>query len=105
MPEIKELPYLTGEDVGAETVVLFLEPHVDKTKEETGLDKDTAEIMVQLPDGSKKNWTMNKTSQRQLVKQLGANSDSWVGKTATLFTKAQSIGQKDVTVIYVRGQT
>ena len=73
MPEIKEYPYLTGEGIGAEAEVTFLTPHVEKLESETGLDHVTSEVMISLPNGEKRNWTMNKTSMRQLVKQLGGN--------------------------------
>lgn len=102
MPEIKEVPYLKGEDIGTESVITFLTPHEDISAEETGLDKDTAQIMINLPNGTRRIWTMNKTSQRMLVGLLGSNSDTWVGKTATLYTLEQNVRGEMKKVIYVR---
>lgn len=102
MPEIKEVPFLKGEEIGTETVILFLQPHEDVSAEDTGLDRETAQIHIQLPNGEKRIWTMNKTAQRMLVGLLGSNSDAWVGKTATLYTLEQNVLGQIKKVIYVR---
>jgi len=104
MPEIKELPFLKGEDIEGETVVLFLSPHEEKSSEETGLKNDTAEINIQMPNGGKKIWTMNATAQRMLVGLLGSNSDGWVGKTATIYTVEQNVLGTMRKCIFVRGK-
>ena len=50
MPEIKEVPFLKGEDIeeGKTMIAVFLEPHEDILASESGLDKDIAQISVEL---------------------------------------------------------
>jgi hypothetical protein len=102
MPEIKEIPFLKGDEIGTEMVITFLSPHEEISKEETGLDRDTAQIHIELANHEKRIWTMNKTAQRMLAGLLGSNSDAWPGKTATLYTLEQNVLGKMKKVIYVR---
>jgi hypothetical protein len=104
MPEIKEVPFLKGDEVESETVITFMAPHEEVTAEESGLDKDIAQIPVQLANGERRIWTMNKTSQRMLVGLLGSNSDNWVGKKATLYALGQNVRGEMRKVIYVKAK-
>lgn len=105
MPEIKEVPFLKGDEIetNTEVVLTFLAPHEEIPADESGLDRELAQILVELPGGQRRVWTMNKTAQRMLSGLLGSNSDNWVGKQATIYTMAQNVKGKQVNVIYVRG--
>jgi hypothetical protein len=76
MPEIKEVPFLKGDEIetGTETVLTFIAPHEEIPAEESGLDRELAQILVELDGGKRRIWTMNKTAQRMLAGLLGANS-------------------------------
>ena len=71
-------------------------------KQSNTTDKETAQILVQLPNGEKRIWTINSTSQRMLAGQLGSNSDNWTGKTATLYTLEQNVKGTMRQCIYVK---
>ena len=102
MPEIKEIPFLKGDELISEAVITFTAPHEEITAEESGLDKDIAQIPISLPNGDRRIWTMNKTSQRMLAGLLGSNSDNWVNKTVTLYSLSQNVRGEMRRVIYVK---
>lgn len=103
MPEIKEVPFLKGSDVNKETIVTFLAPHEEISADESGVDRELQQILIELPDKSKKIWTMNRTSQRMLVGLLGSNSDEWVGKQVTIYSVDQNVKGQFKAIIYVKG--
>lgn len=103
MPEIKEVPFLKGEDIKGETTIVFLTPHEEVSADDSGLDKDIQQILIELPNKEKRNWTMNRTSQRMIVGLLGSNSDKWVGKSVTLYTLEQNVKGQNKRIIYVKG--
>ena len=106
MPEIKEVPYLKADDIKeAETLtVTFLSPHEEVSAEESGLDKEISQILVELPNGGKRIWTMNKTSQRIIVGLHGNNSDQWVGKKVKIYYLKQMVNKQERNVIYTKGE-
>ncbi len=73
-----------------------------KPPEETGLSKDVFEIKVQLPDGTEKLWTMNKTSQRALVTKYGDETAEWINKEVDLFVSEVQFKGKMVKAIFAR---
>lgn len=73
-----------------------------KLPKDTGLDNEVFEIPVQLPDGTEKFWTMNKTSQRALVTSFGDETADWIGKEINLFTSEVQFKGKTVKAIYAR---
>ena len=105
MPEVKELPYLSGNDIpGGQTRTLtILTPH-EETYEMNGEEKTAFNLLVELDDGGKRNWSVNKTSQRILVALHGANSDTWVGKKAKVYTLSQKVSGQDKKVIYAKAE-
>jgi len=60
----------------------------------------TFEIDVQAPDGKKKIWTMNLTSQRAVASVYGADTKAWVGKTVRVYTSQQNVHGHLKMVIY-----
>jgi hypothetical protein len=104
MPQIQDLDlWLKPEDIGKESIIEIISPHRVKPKEETSFDSDVSEVTIRLPNKEERLWTMNMTSLRMVAQLYGQNSDKWVGKKVTLFTKEQNVRGKDKLVIYVKG--
>lgn len=103
MPELPVDLWLKHEDIGeGDLEVTFRDKGKIKPKEETGFDHNTFEIGVTLPNGDKRIWTMNVTSQRAVAQTYGTNSDNWVGKKAVVYARLQKVGKDDKWVIYAR---
>lgn len=103
MPEIKIIPYLKGDEVKTELEVTFLSPHEEVTYEnDDGTEKHSSQILIELPNKEKRLWSMNKTSQQTLVRQLGSNSDKWTGQKATLISIASNVMGQLKQVIYAK---
>ena len=104
MVELDIMEFLKGDDLTDDTVVTFInEGEKGEIKKPEGEDNvPTFEIGVQLPDGTKKTWTLNKTSQRTLAAVYGKDTSLWNGKTATLFVIDQNVRGTMKKVIYSR---
>ena len=104
MPELDIEEFLRAVDIPKDTNIVF----VDAGKKgvirqgEGKEDIPTFEIKVKLPDGTEKLWTMNKTSQRTIASVFGKNTDTWKGKTVTLFTTDQNVRGIMKKVVYAR---
>lgn len=100
-----DAPWLRPEDVGQGINIKFLDQGHQVSREESGLDNDTFEITVGLPNSEKRVWTMNKTSQRAVAKQYGMENTAWVGKVVRLVTTQQNVRGVMKSVVYVEGAT
>jgi len=104
MPELDVDLFLRAVDIKPEKEVLIIDAGApgEIPGEEGKPATPTFELGVELPDGKKRKWTMNKTSQRAIATVLGTNTDDWVGKTVTLYTVEQNVRSKFIDVIYAR---
>ena len=104
MPELDVDLFLRADDIKPETKVLITDAGSpgEIPGEEGKPATPTFELGIELPDGNRRKWTMNKTSQRAIATVLGTNTDDWVGKTATLYTVEQNVRGKIIDVIYAR---
>ena len=102
MPELPENEFLSSADIVGDTIIEFTEPHQigEIPKEGDEANVKTIEILVKLPTGKLKTWTMNKTSQKAIAKTYSINTDIWVGKKAVLFTSKQLVHGVMKDVIY-----
>jgi hypothetical protein len=50
----------------------------------TKYDKDNFVVQVELSNQTTRLWTMNKTSARNIMKELGSETKKWVGATLEL---------------------
>ena len=69
-----------GDNIKADDIVTLLdegEYKVIKTKEG---DKDTLQFQMKLADGAEKTYTMNVTTQKNVIAEWGKDSKEWVGK-------------------------
>lgn len=62
----------------------------------------TFEIGVELDDGTKRVWTINKTSQRAIAQSYGFNTAYWIGKHFEAFLSTQNVNGRMKDVIYAR---
>ena len=83
--------YLDSTMVDAGDIVVLLDAGVFREPEETQLARTVFQIRVQIPDGRKKTWTMNKTTRKKLVKKWGDNSEGWVNKCVKLTITTQMV--------------
>lgn len=58
-------------------------------------------ISVKLPNGDIKDMSINGTSERNMRKEYGPNSDAWVGKDARVWIKEETVGDGFKDVIYL----
>ena len=102
---ILDLPeFLTPKDIGDEKIVVIIDEGAAGTirKGEGEVDVKTFELGVEVGQGNRKLWTMNKTSQRTLLTAWGKDTSKWIGKQATLFTVDQNVRGTMKKVIYAR---
>lgn len=92
--------YLAPTDIVKECVVTFADAGEIVTKEWDGKQKRRLEIGISMPDGSKKKWTPNWTTQEEIAKAYGRATEQWVGKQARLWTAKQAVQGKMLLVIY-----
>ena len=103
MVELKLTTWLRAEDIGEkDSVLTFLDEGKEISAEDSNFGKECFEITVELADVGKRIWTMNTTSQRAVIARYGQDTKKWVGKSATVYTRKQKVGTKDVEVIYAR---
>ncbi len=77
-------PYVVpGADVKTGDSVKIVRGLTTRSKTETGFDRDTAELIVKLPNGKEKPLTANRTTQKRLAAAFGDESDDWIGHSAT----------------------
>lgn len=104
MPELDLDMWLQAEDVEPEAEIVF----ADEGRKgfipgkENDPEGETFEIGVTLPDGSKRLWTMNKTSQRAVARAYTTKTSLWVGKKCPVFTTTQNVGGQMKKCIYAR---
>jgi len=96
--------WLTPEDIKGETVVYFSDEGERGviSKPEGVDDIEVFNITVKMPDGSKKIWTMNKTSQRAVAKSYGTGTALWIDRPVTLFATTQNVMGSMKQVIYAK---
>ena len=82
-----------------DAVVLLTEGEF-REPEETGLSRTVFQIRVQIPDGRKKIWTMNKTTRRQLAKAWGDDSANWINKRVKIRISPQNVRGEIKDVLY-----
>lgn len=58
-------------------------------------------ITVRLPNGDEKDMSINGTSERNMRKEYGNNSDLWIGKEARVWIKEETVGDSFKDVIYL----
>lgn len=104
MPELDLSEWLKGEDVAPEAQLRFADEGKNTEIPQSGdlPPKKAFEITVILPDGSKKVWTMNMTSQRAVAGAYGKDTKQWINKIVTVFTQAENVRGTVRSVIYAR---
>lgn len=101
MPKIPRLgDYLTSNDVKEGDILTVTEEPKLRPKEETGFDRDTWGIKVQLPNKTEKLWTLNKTTYNALWDAYGDESTNWVGKKVRISTEKRRVRGEQKTVLY-----
>lgn len=96
--------YLKSEMVKDGDLIKFKDAGVTGEKDnpfKPGEKKPFFEITVELSDGQTKTCGVNFTSQKELVKVLGKNTEDWVGKVAKIQKIKQNVGGKIKDVVYI----
>lgn len=104
MPELELSEWLKGEDIGKEAQLRFSDEgkNTEIPQGEGAAPKKAFEIGVLLPDGTKKIWTMNMTSQRAVAQTYGKNTKEWINKIVTVFTQDENVRGTMRKTIYAR---
>lgn len=93
--------YLKATDIEHEAIGEIVDEGRLRTPEETGFDDPVFEISVKVNEITF-SWTMNTTSQRNLIHKWGRDTKAWIGKKV-IFSKAKQMAfGKEVEVIYAR---
>jgi len=90
-----------GVDVKTGDVLTFKDAGTIRSAEETPFGREVFQIKVELPDGNVKTLTMNRTSQRNIAKQYGDETENWVGKQAVVTLVKQNVRGTMKDVIYL----
>ena len=104
MPEIDVELWLKPEDIEPEAELNFIDAGEKSSipGKEGEADTPTFEIGVILSNGSKRKWTMNKTSQRAVAQAYGTNTDDWKDKKVIAYISVQNVRGTEKKVIYAR---
>lgn len=95
-------PYVVpNHDVQTGDTVVIMRGIGVREKAETGFDRDTAEIVVKLPNGKEKPLTINRTSQKNIAAVYGDESDDWKGKKARVSISNQNVRGTMRDIIYL----
>ena len=90
-----------GVDVKTGDVVRFVDAGVIRKAEETPFGRDVFQITVELPNGTQKIMTVNRTSQRNLAAAYGDDTENWVGEQAVVTIVKQNVRGTMKDVIYL----
>ena len=96
--------WLKPEDIGQAARLTFLnagEKGEMATSDGQGT-KPKFEILVQLPNGEKRLWTMNVTSQRAVKGIYGKDTAAWVNKPVDVFTQEMNVRGVPKTAIFAK---
>jgi len=84
-----------------ETLITFKDEGKTVPKEESGFENDTFDILIELPDGKTRRWSMNKTSQRTVAKIWDTDeTKQWIGKQVKVHVLDQQVKKEMRKVIY-----
>jgi len=93
--------WLKPEDIGKEAELEFTdEGELRLIELEDGTKRSVFDIGVKLPNGQKRIWTMNTTSQRLVASKYGTETKDWVGKKVRVKVVQQAIRGELKNVIY-----
>lgn len=92
--------FLDSTMIENEKTIVLLNDGEFKEPEETGLSRTVFQIKVQIPDGRKKTWTMNKTTRKKLAKSWGDDSTNWVNRKVRIRISPQNVRGEIKDVIY-----
>ncbi len=104
MPELELAEWLKGIDIVGDIELEFTDVG-ERTTIPQGEGKDPKkafEIGIKFPNGAKRKWTMNKTSQQAVATTYGTNTDNWVGKKVIVFTQEENVRGTMRKTIYAR---
>lgn len=104
MPNLDLDMWLTPQDVEKSNIGKFIdEGENSEIPQQPPLPpKPSFEIGIELADGNRRVWTMNKTNQRTISRAYGTDTRKWVGKPFELFISVQNINGTMKKVIYVK---
>ena len=80
-------------------IVKLLDEGKYETKEIGGERKKLLKFDMELADGSGKIYTMNKTTQQNLIEAWGQDSKEWIGKELKAWVKQQMSFGKEIDVL------
>jgi len=102
MPNVNDLnEYLSVSDVKTGDIVTFINAGEFKEKEFRGEKKTVFEVGLDLPNGSAKKATLNRTSRNALATAYTPNTESWIGKKAKVKVVTQDVWGTMKEVIYL----
>ena len=94
--------WLTGEELEGDTELVFLDEGGYREMETADGVKRVFELTVTLPNGTERQWTMNKTCRRIVARAYGEDSKSWIGKKVLVHTIEKDVFGHVKKVIYIR---
>jgi hypothetical protein len=97
MVKINTSDFLKPTDLDGDTTVEFVDEGKysdSQFKDAQGNPKQNFNITVRFGEAEEKVWTMNKTSQRNIVSAYGDESSLWIGKYAKLSIIRMMVGKE-----------
>ena len=105
MPNLSSMgKYLKADEVNEGALIKFKDAGVIGERDnpfKKGEMKKFFEITIELENGQEKTVSVNFTSQKELVKVLGSNTEEWAGKMAKVQKVKQNVGGKIKDVMYI----
>ena len=97
-------PFVDPDEVVGEPEVLIVSEgeQVEIRVDDKEDPKKAFQLVIKLPNGMERLWTVNKTSQRTIARKYTTDTKVWVGKKVVLFLVAQNVRGTMKKVIYAR---
>ena len=90
-----------GVDVKTGDVVTFKDAGIIRSAEDTPFGREVFQVTIELPDESTKTLTMNRTSQRNIAKAYGDETEKWVNEKAVVTIVQQNVRGTMKDVVYL----
>ena len=97
--EIKSDYIKVNEDVKHGDIVQLQNEGEYRTIKIRGETRETLQFKILLSNGEEKKYTMNKTTQRNLIQGFGDDSKKWIGKDLKVWVRTQEAFGEEIDVL------
>ena len=100
LPKLGAPPFLSVNEVENDDVLVVVREPFVVSAEKTRWGKARGRVVVQLPDGEERRWTMNTTTWDRLVDAFGDEPAAWLNKKVKVRKEMQVVTGENKVVLY-----